>query len=293
MRSLADREKLRREAERRWSRVAGAHPELAETIAAGRGIVALFIDELPPAPPLALTLEAARHKLAAGVPLLADEALDFEHAALRRFLAALCAWAAEQPDRAEDGARLGRAVEGGELDATELLETALVDDETTLGALALRLNVPDDLLRSLAGFLASAVLLGVARDLASLLATEVGVWNEPICPVCGGLPLLGEYQGSAGQRVLRCATCGAGWPFARNRCAGCGTTEPGAQRYLAAEGWEEKYRVDLCDRCLGYLKSVTTFAATPAELLAIEDTAMLHLELAARERGYHPAGRGA
>lgn len=293
MPSAAEREKLRREAERRWARLGRDHPELAATIAAGRGIVALYIDHLPPAPPLALTPEAARGKLAAGVPLLADESLDFDLPALRRFLGGLCAWAQAQPARAADGARLGRAVASGDLAADALLAAVLAGDDATLEANAQRLTVPIALLRTLAGFLASAALLTVGRDLAPLLSGEGVTWGGARCPLCGGLPLLAEHQGSEGRRVLRCATCGAGWRFARNRCAGCGDDDPAAQHYLAAEGREEKYRVELCDRCRGYLKSVTAFAPTPAELLTIDDAAMLHLEAAARERGYRPVGREA
>jgi FdhE protein len=288
MRSPSEREKLHREAERRWARLGRDHPELAATIAAGRGLVALYIDHLPPAPPLALEADAAREKLAAGVPLLADESLDFDLPALRAFFAALCAWAAAQPERAADGERLARAVGSGETVADDLLAATLAGDDVALGTLAQRLGVADDWLRSLVGFLASAALMGVAHALGPLLAREGAAWGEAHCPVCEGLPLLAEHQGSEGQRVLRCATCGAGWRFPRNRCAHCGTDEPGAQHYLAAEGTEEKYRVDLCDRCHRYLKSVTAFAPTPAELLAIDDTAMLHLEAAARERGYLP-----
>lgn len=290
---MTDREQLHREAERRWTRLGREHPELVATIAAGREIVALYIDRLPPAPPLNLTPEAARDKLAAGVPLLADETLDFDLPSLDRFLAALCAWAARQPDRAADGERLARAVESGDLVAGDFLAAALADDAAALGATARHLEVPEDLLGSLAGFLVSAALMGAARQCAPLVAAEGGVWDSTRCPVCGGAPLLAEQQGSEGQRVLRCATCGAGWRFARNRCADCGTDDPSALHYLAAEGREEKYRVELCDRCHGYLKATASFAPTPAELLAIEDTALLHLEEAARERGYHPIGRGA
>lgn len=296
MRSAVEREKLHREAERRWTKLGRDHPELAATIAAGRGLVALYIDQLPPAPPLALTPGAARAKLAAGVPLLADESLDFDLPALRRFLVALCAWASEQPERAisrqDDGERLARAVASGDLAADELLAVVLAGDSADLEPIALRLAVSGELLRSLAGFLVSAALMAAARDLAPLLTLAGAAWGEARCPVCEGLPLLAEHQGSEGQRVLRCATCGAGWRFPRNRCAHCGTDEPGAQHYLAAEGTEEKYRVDLCDRCHRYLKSVTAFAPTPAELLAIDDAAMLHLEVAARERGYQPVGYG-
>ena len=93
-------------------------------------------------------------------------------------------------------------------------------------------------------------------------------------------------QGTEGRRRLRCAACGCGWNFPRSRCAHCGNEEAKLLHYIAADGEGEKYRVDLCDRCHGYLKSVTAFAPTPPELLTIEDAALLHLDAAARERGY-------
>ncbi len=288
-----DRERLHREAERRWARLEREHPELAPAIAAGRGIVALYLDYLPPAPPLDLTPEVVRAKLGSGTPLLADEALDFDPGALRRFFAAACAWTATRPDRADDGARLVRAVTDGTLDAETVLALALAEDDAGLVEMARRLDIGADLLRALARFLVSAALIAVARALATAVAREGGAWDRPICPICGAPPLLAEQQGTEGQRVLRCAVCGAGWRFARNRCPGCDTTEPGAQHFLAVEGREEKYRVDLCDNCHGYVKSCTAFAATAPELLAIDDIALLHLAEAARERGYHPIGRNA
>jgi FdhE protein len=291
MPSPSGREKLHREADRRWARLARDHPELDATIAAGRGIVALYIDCLPPAPPLGLSPERAREKLAAGVPLLDDESLDLDLPAVRHFFARLCDWARAQPDRAADGEKLGVAVASGDLDAADLLAATLAGDDAALGAMARRCDVDGDLLRSLAGFLASAVLMDPARELTALLAREGIAWDGSGCPVCGGVPLLAEHQGSEGQRMLRCATCGAGWRFVRSRCVNCGTDDPDALHYLAAEGREEKYRVDLCDRCRSYLKSTTSFAPTPPELLAIEDAALLHLEAVARERGYHPTGR--
>ena len=86
--------------------------------------------------------------------------------------------------------------------------------------------------------------------------------------------------------MLRCAACGGGWRIPRSRCPHCGNEDPKTQHYLALDEEAEKYRVDLCDRCHGFVKSETSFAPTPAELLTIEDAAMLHLDAVARERGY-------
>jgi FdhE protein len=280
-----DTAKLHNEADRRWKRVAQDHPELAETIAFGRGLVALYIDELPQAAVAALTTEQAREKLAAGIPLLDEEDFDLDLPKLQRFFIRLCALAGQQPEM-HAAEQLRVAVADGSCEIEALLICALAEDTEALDEIAARLEVDVAQLQTLTGFLVSAALMGVARAYEPLLRAAQAPWEEAGCPICGGPPLLAELQGSSGERQLRCAACGTGWRTLVNRCAHCGTTEGKALRYLATEGREEKYRVDLCDRCHGYLKSMTSFAPTPAELLTIEDAATLHLDAAAQERGY-------
>ena len=45
-------------------------------------------------------------------------------------------------------------------------------------------------------------------------------------------------------------------------------------------------RVEACDRCRGYVKAIDAFDPTPPEMLAAEDLATLHLDAAARSRGF-------
>ena len=45
-------------------------------------------------------------------------------------------------------------------------------------------------------------------------------------------------------------------------------------------------RVEVCDKCNGYLKVVFSFAPTPPEMLPVEDLATLHLDYIAQGRGY-------
>jgi len=45
-------------------------------------------------------------------------------------------------------------------------------------------------------------------------------------------------------------------------------------------------RVEVCDKCNGYLKVVSSFAPSPPEMLPVEDLATLHLDYIAQERGY-------
>ena len=46
--------------------------------------------------------------------------------------------------------------------------------------------------------------------------------------------------------------------------------------------------VEVCDRCHGYLKTITPFTPIPAEQVVLQDLATVGLDVAAVERGYRP-----
>ena len=94
-RDEVSRARLHKEADRRWQKLGREHPELAETIAFGRGLVTRYIDGLPAAGQVSLTPERVREKLTAGFPLLEDENLDLDLPGIRAFFLSLCAWAGE------------------------------------------------------------------------------------------------------------------------------------------------------------------------------------------------------
>jgi FdhE protein len=56
-------------------------------------------------------------------------------------------------------------------------------------------------------------------------------------------------------------------------------------RTLQAEA-ENRFRVQVCDRCHGYLKIGNAFDPPPAELLPLDDLASIDLDVVAIERGY-------
>ena len=287
-----ERERLHREAARRWRRLGDAYPELAETIAFGRGLVALYIDDLPAPVALDMTVERARQKLADGLPLLADEDFDVDTTGLRHFFFRLCSWASRQPALAAGGLRLERALLDAELRVEELFDAALAGDDATLDAVAARLDVPAPLVRTLVGYAVVAALLSMARPLASLLTAANHRWERSDCPVCGGPPLLAELVGERTDRWLRCAVCGTGWHYPTDRCIHCGTTETEQRETLSVGDQRMPNRLEVCRHCRGYLKLATVPAPTPSELLTIVDTAFVALDEAAREQGFQPAPVG-
>lgn len=284
-----ERERLHREAELRWRRLGDVYPELAETIAFGRGLVALYIDDLPAPATVNLTVEQAREKLAAGRPLLADEDFDVDITGLRHFFYRLCLWASRQPALATGGLRLEAALLAEQLRAEVLFDAALAGDDAALDAAAAQLDVPPALVRTLVGYAVVAALLSTARPLGALLAAVNHRWERSDCPACGGPPLLAELLDGRTDRWLRCAVCGTGWHFPADRCVHCGTTETAQRETLSVGDQRMPNRLEVCRHCRGYLKLAIVSTMTPPELLTIVDTAFVALDEAAREQGYEPA----
>jgi FdhE protein len=112
------------------------------------------------------------------------------------------------------------------------------------------------------------------------------LWTRGYCPVCGARPLMGELRGIELALWLRCSACGSGWRSQRLLCAYCANDDYHTLSTLTIEG-EQRFRIAVCERCHGYLKVCNAFDPPPAELLALEDAATVHLDVAAIERGYH------
>jgi len=91
--------------------------------------------------------------------------------------------------------------------------------------------------------------------------------------------------------VLRCSFCAAAWELKRYACVYCG--EHGDRFVTAAP--DERHpgrRLELCNGCGSYLKTVDVAELSPFPLLAIGDMETLDLDIAAMERGFHrPAMR--
>jgi FdhE protein len=142
------------------------------------------------------------------------------------------------------------------------------------------------------------VLWEAAARCAAL--TDVDRWDRGYCPVCGAWPALAELVGAEKRRVLRCGRCGTWWSWLVLLCPYCGnddhrylgTLTPENVRPTAAASGEarSKDRIDVCERCHGYVKSVATFHSVPTPRLAAEDAATVHLDVGAREAGYTRPG---
>jgi len=110
-------------------------------------------------------------------------------------------------------------------------------------------------------------------------------WNHGHCPLCGGLPVMGELVEEEGNKKLQCGLCATSWGYTRLKCAHCGNTEHDTLEYFTAHG-EPGYRVDICRKCSCYLKVVDTRQIGQGLPLDIEDIATLHLDVLAQKEGF-------
>lgn len=214
-----------------------------------------------------------------GQPLLAGKTLVVSGAALRALLIDLA-------DGVPGGGRIGELLCDGRLDAVALIEASVCQDVARLERLAASAGVDPGRLATLVSLACLPLLLAVGR----LAAGRPQFWSAGDCPVCGAWPTLAEVTGVERRRTLRCGRCGAGWWMRHGQCVYCGADDHRALGYLAAEATRESRQAVTCDKCHGYLKSMSTHATADPFALGLLDLTTVELDVAALERGYvHPA----
>jgi formate dehydrogenase accessory protein FdhE len=106
------------------------------------------------------------------------------------------------------------------------------------------------------------------------------------CPMCGSNPIVGVLrpEGDGGKKSLVCMLCAHEWAFRRIYCPACGEErEPQMGLYSAPE--MAHVRVDVCDTCHTYLKTVDLTKSGLAVPL-VDELASIPLDLWACEHGY-------
>ncbi len=307
---------------KRLDQLAIRTPDLTEPIAFYKAVLPVLHQAQANVAPFTLAPEIARHKLETGQPILVEEDLPLDTKATHDLFLHLCQiieslnspsngkhgrsrfsrvfFTRHRPDSSQwvehmhkgNGAALRsvaaeqirRAVEKNALNLPSVWVAIAADDWQALEMLAVAHQLDLDLLSYLAQNSLKPALQVWAHGLKHLV--DCDQWRRGDCPFCGSLPLLSEIQGKEGERRLRCGSCGADWAYPRLQCAFCGNHDHKTLGHMTVTGEDEKYRLQTCDQCHGYLKVVVTFDPTPLDLLPVEDLATLHLDLITAEHNY-------
>jgi FdhE protein len=169
------------------------------------------------------------------------------------------------------------------LDALDLLEAAIVQDDARIDALA---SGDPSTLRVVGQVAALPLLRACARTIGRE-GPSAAAWWEGYCPVCGAWPTLSEFRGLERKRWLRCGRCATGWEVPWLRCPFCAETNHENLGYLAPDDGETTRKVEVCDTCKGYVKAEPTVTELPWWGVLLDDVTTVALDVAALDRGYH------
>lgn len=107
------------------------------------------------------------------------------------------------------------------------------------------------------------------------------------CPLCGGKPVVGVLrpEGDGAKRFLICFLCSMEWEYRRIICPSCGEEDVNKLAVYQAKEFAE-VRVEACDTCRSYIKSVDLTKDGHA-VPAVDELATIPLNLWAAEHDYH------
>jgi len=237
-----------------------------------------------PIPEIDLTAEQIRLKIEEGFPLVDPGNFSVDKDSSESLFRRLCQLSEEEnPVLASAGKALIEARESGRLEVAELSKALLQNNLEIIEGYAKDLEVSLPVLQALTKLSLQPSLLATVASLVK--TTDLDRWRYSYCPICGGLPAIAALVGDEGKRKALCSFCGHLWNLLRLGCPFCGTDKQEDLRYFFGEG-DDLYRVQVCEKCNGYLKVVDTREGGDPKALAVDDVVTTHLDLLAEEEGY-------
>jgi FdhE protein len=237
-------------------------------------------------------LDAARVDIARkeGFPLVSPAELPVDLSHATALLLRLCRAAAEAtaPLKAA-AAAIQSAIEDDRLDPGEMLNARRDETPEHFAALADRLDMAPEVLAFFADESLAPSLVAGRRQLMAHWQEDVAR-DTGYCPVCGSAPALGVLE-EDGRRFLICSICRHRWQVHRVRCAACGQTDAQKLYYIYSDE-EPAYRIDACEACHHYVKTVDRRRLARPFYPPLEQLLTVHLDLVAAENKLTPAPGG-
>jgi FdhE protein len=216
-----------------------------------------------------------------GFPLLQKKEFPVDGDAAVALFQTLCHIAKEtNPNLSEQVHKIESSLRSQKTDLKMLLEEGW--DEKRMEQAAENFEVAPRVFAFLVQNSVKPSIEATVRQLQNELDAES--WLKGYCPICGSPPSLSLLRNETGIRYLLCSFCDYQWRLERLTCPHCANTDPSFLRYFSGEG-EETHRVDLCDQCHQYIKTID-FRTTEVFEPSLEDLGTLHLDLLAAQQGY-------
>jgi FdhE protein len=214
-------------------------------------------------------------------PLLASAAIRVASRPIERWVRRVLVTAAGMGPEAP----FADAATARRIDPRALFRAAVAQDVTRLDIISRAAGDRRGVLHGLAPLIAMPLLHACRRAWAD---SEPAAWPHGHCRTCGAWPTLAEIRGLEGARHLRCRRCGGDWVTEWLRCPFCGERDHARLGSLVSADRLGREKIEVCDGCRGYLKTITTFGPIRPQDVVLEDLATVVLDVVAVERGYRP-----
>ena len=138
----------------------------------------------------------------------------------------------------------------------------------------------------LAHFFARACLQPYAEYNASHSNLDLTAYTGPLCPLCNSRPQVAVLrpEGNGAKRSLICSFCLLEWNFRRIVCPACGEQDKEKLPRFSSLDFSH-LRVEACDTCMTYLKSVD-LTVNGLAIPIVDEIAGAPLDLWAGDHGY-------
>ena len=203
----------------------------------------------------------------------------------RNLLKTLCDIIIQHKSKISGDAKIiSDAIGSKELDPDHLFEALFKEDESLFEQMSRAMGIKKETLAFVC-YLSLAPSISASSDqLFSSYSDAHGMWEKGICPICGSPPSISALEEN-GSRFLICGFCSHKWRFQRLCCPFCENRDSQTLHYFFQKD-EDGYRIDVCDVCERYIKNVDTQKIGRFFYPPLEQVATLHLDLAARKKGY-------
>ena len=233
--------------------------------------------------PLQISQELCAVKAREKFPLIEIKDFAFDEAEAGKLFIAICNLAKESnPKLAADAAAILNAI-GKEIIPAELVGSLLDGKAHLCQKIAGEIEISAT---TLGFFSYNSILpsLSVCADQLSIYLDREEPWLKGYCPICGSPPTLSILD-SDGKRSMICSFCWHPWSVKRIYCPFCENLNSETLHYFYSEE-EKKFRVDLCDSCKKYIKTLDARKTESIIYPPLEKVSSLHLDYKARELGY-------
>jgi FdhE protein len=228
---------------------------------------------------------ASPEAMFAGAPLVLRQNFPFDmDQALRLIPLLLDILATTSEDAEEAAAQLRQALAAGEIDAQAALKALPAGDDAIFARWRQALSGSPRALDFVITTALAPSLAAAAQELAPNLPENLP-HEHGHCPLCGGLPYISLLREKEGQRFGVCSFCGFTYRIRRIACAYCDESDQDKLKLFRVAEYPG-VRVDVCETCTMYIKTLDFRELDKQHLPALDDMASVALDILAQQQGY-------